>query len=453
MLQVRDFVSFIDGVIERGHPNFEFNGVSTDTRTLKKGNLFIPLRGENFDGHNFIKEALKAGAAGFITSRKDCIDLPGEVIISVSDTLKAYEDIARVYREKFSLPVIAVTGSNGKTTTKELIATLLGQKFKYILKSQENFNNEIGVSRTLLDLSPHHECVVLEFAMRGHGEIKELSHIAQPHIGVITNIGEAHIGRLGSRENIAKAKAELLESLPSEGLAVLNRDNDYFEFLLRKVSCKINSFGFSEEADIFPGNIQNAGFYGIELDIHFKGKTERIFFPMIGRHNIYNLLAAVSVASYLIEDLLLSDVLKSFIPPLSGRTKIIQNKNDITIIDDTYNSNPMAVKSILDTIYRYFPDRRKIAVLGDMLELGEEGISSHRKVGEWVSEARINYLMTCGPLSHYTVETASSMGIDAQSFADKVSLVKKLKDILQPGDVLLVKGSRGMQMEEVLECL
>jgi UDP-N-acetylmuramoyl-tripeptide--D-alanyl-D-alanine ligase len=289
--------------------------------------------------------------------------------------------------------------------------------------------------------------------MRGPGEIALLSDIAHPDAGVITTIGEAHIGRLGSRENIAKAKGELLKSLPSDGLAVLNRDNDWYDFLAAMVSCKqIRTFGLSETSDVFAGNIVECGIEGTELDVHFNNRVERVFFPMIGSYNIYNLLASVSVASYLIEDLSLSSSLKSFMPPPSGRTKII-NTEDIKIIDDTYNSNPLAVKSIIDTMVKHFPENRKILVLGDMLELGEEEISSHSKVGEWVAEYGIDYLFTFGPLGCHTVKTASSGGTESFSFQEKSSLMSRLLNMIKTGDVILVKGSRGMHMEEIIESL
>ncbi|MEQ8222642.1 MAG: UDP-N-acetylmuramoyl-tripeptide--D-alanyl-D-alanine ligase [Candidatus Eremiobacterota bacterium] len=451
-LKIGDFINFIDGKLLKGSPDTEIFNISTDTRTLEKNSLFIPLSGEKFDGHNFIDKALELGACSFICSRQEFSDRDSNVIY-VSDPLRAYQKLATFIREKFNIPVIAVTGSNGKTTTKELLYSLLTYKFKHILKTRENFNNEIGVPKTLLELSDSNDCAVLEFAMRGPGEIALLSDIAHPTAGVITTVGEAHIGRLGSRENIAKAKGELLAGLPSDGLAVLNRDNDWYDFLSSLVSCKhIRTFGLTDNADVFTDNIVERGMEGTELDVHFNNRVERVFFPMIGTYNIYNLLASVSVASYLIEDLSLSSALKSFIPPPSGRTRII-NTEHIKIIDDTYNSNPLAVRSIIDTMAKHFPDNRKILVLGDMLELGEEEIASHLKVGEWVREYGIDYLFTFGPLGRHTAKAASGAGTESFSFQEKSSLMAGLLNIIKPGDVILVKGSRGMHMEEIVESL
>ncbi len=451
-LKIGDFINFIDGKLLKGSRDTEIFNISTDTRTLEKNSLFIPLSGENFDGHNFIDKALEAGACGFICSRQEFSDRDSTVIY-VSDPLRAYQKLATFIREKFNIPVIAVTGSNGKTTTKELLYSLLTYKFKHILKTRENFNNEIGVPKTLMELSDGNDCAVLEFAMRGPGEIALLSDIAHPTAGVITTVGEAHIGRLGSRENIAKAKGELLSDLPSDGLAVLNRDNDWYDFLSSLISCKhIKTFGLSRNSDVFADNILECGIEGTELDVHFNNRVERVFFPMIGTYNIYNLLASVSVASYLIEDLSLSSALKSFIPPPSGRTRII-NTEHIKIIDDTYNSNPLAVKSIIDTMVKHFPDNRKILVLGDMLELGEEEISAHSKVGEWVREYGIDYLFTFGPLGCHTAKASSGAGTESFYFQEKSSLIAGLLNIIKPGDVILVKGSRGMHMEEIVESL
>ena len=453
-LKVKNFLSFIQGKLEKGSPDFEVKSISTDSRTIKPGDFFIPLSGENFDGHNFIEGAQKKGACGFITSKKEFLSLPSEIIISVSDPLEAYQRLARFQREKFSFPVVAVTGSNGKTTTKELVAGLLKQKYTDLLKSRENFNNEIGVPKTIFELSEENDCLVLEFAMRGPGEIALLSDIALPSIGVITNIGEAHIGRLGSKEAIAKAKGELLEKLPSDGLAVLNKDNEWFSFLEKRAACKnVLTCGLSDDCHIFAENITEKGMEGAELDICFNGRRERVFFPVPGRHNIYNLLAAVAVSVHLIDNPSFKEVLKDFTLPTTGRTRIKKNKRNMTVIDDTYNSNPLAVKNTLDMMVRYFPEGRKIALLGDMLELGSEEVDGHSKVGEWISHYGIDYLLTYGPLSKYTVNEALARGARARDFSDKDKLIEELKKIIEPGDIILVKGSRGMRMEEVVEYL
>jgi len=452
-LKMGDFISFIEGKLEKGNPDFVVKSVSSDTRTLKPGDLFIPLSGESFDGHNFIEEALRKGACGFITSQRKFIDLPSELVISVKDPLASYQKLAGFHRNRFNIPVIAVTGSNGKTTTKELTALLLRDNFPGLLKSRENFNNEIGVPKTLFEMSEQNDCLVLEFAMRGPGEIALLSRIARPDIGVITNIGEAHIGRLGSREAIARAKGELLESLPESGLAVLNRDNDWYEFLKERVKGKnVLSYGLSEEADVFAGNIKEMGMEGTELDICFKGKVKKVFFPMIGIHNIYNLLAAAAVTHYLVKDPDPGKSLENFMSP-PGRSRIVCNKKDIIIIDDTYNSNPLAVKNTLDMMARYFREKRKVAVLGDMLELGSEEVTGHRSTGRLVSEYKIDCLLTYGPRSRHTAEEASAGGTEVFSFQEKDRLIDKLGEIIKPGDAVLVKGSRGMKMEEVVNYL
>jgi len=385
------------------------NGISTDTRSIRPGELFIPLKGENFDGKKFIPEALKKGA----------------MVLETENGLKALQTLAAYHRGKFRIPVIGVTGSVGKTTTKDMIASILSQAFP-TLKNEENFNNEIGVPLTLLRLTKKHKAAVIEMAMQKLGEIDELAAIVRPTIAVITNIGESHLAFLKTRDNIARAKAEIFRYLTKENYAVINQDDEYHEHLkskLKNQKSKAMTFGIIEKADVTPKDLN-----GIKL-------------PLPGEHNIYNALAAIAVAKIIkIKKSSIKKGLEHF-HPSSQRMEVI-NKNDGTkIINDTYNASPQSMSALLKTIAAM--EGRKIAVLGDMLELGRSSINAHRKIINLSRQLKIDKVLTFGQLW-----PASS-----HPFKNKQELEKYLKNFIRPRDIILVKGSRGMKMEEVVEAL
>ncbi|MBU0502558.1 MAG: UDP-N-acetylmuramoyl-tripeptide--D-alanyl-D-alanine ligase [bacterium] len=386
-------------------------GISTDSRTTKAGELFIPLKGPKHNGRKFIKQALAKGA----------------IVLDTKNGLAALQDIAAYHRQKFNIPIIGVTGSVGKTTTKDMIAAILAQEMK-VLKTEENYNNEIGVPLTLLQLTKKHQAAVIEMGMQGLGEIELIAKIARPTISVVTNIGESHLQYLKTRKNIATAKAEIFKFQTKKDSAVINADDEFFEHLKSNVRCprsKVITFGLVEKAQVTPKELM-----GIKL-------------PLPGEHNIYNALAAIAVAKILkIKRKSIKKGLESF-RPSTNRYDVINRPDKVKIINDTYNASPKSMAAMLDVL-SCLPGR-KIAVLGDMYELGKRTRPAHKKIGQLARRLGVNILITVGKLAKDMKGT--------YHFASKKSVVKKLKKIIRPGDRLLIKASHGLHLEEVVEAI
>ena len=387
-------------------------GVSTDSRSVKPGELFIPIKGERFDGRKFMPEVLKKGA----------------LVLDVKDGLKALQTLAAYHRSKFNIPVIGVTGSVGKTTTKEMIAGILAREMP-VLKNEENFNNEIGVPLTLLRLTKKHRAAVIEMGLQGLGEIELLARIARPTIAVVTNIGEAHLQYLKNKSNVARAKAEIFAFLGQKDAAVINQDDEYYEHLKSKVrsrKSKVVSVGILEMADVGPAELT-----GIKL-------------PLPGEHNVYDALAAVAVAKILrIKPASIRAGLENF-HPAGWRQEVINCGNETKIINDTYNANPQSMAAglkVLCAIDRAYG--RRVAVLGEMLELGRAARPAHRRIFQLARELCVDKLFVFGRL----------WPARARAEKDKKTLIRKLKKYLRPRDIILVKGSRGTRMEEVVDAL
>lgn len=434
---------------------FGFTGVSTDSRSIKLGELFIPIVGENFDGHRFIQKALKNGAAGFL-SAKDTEDVPGESIrISVNDTLKAFQDIARNYLRKFHIPVVAITGSNGKTTTKDILAHLLSQKYN-VLKSLKNYNNEIGVPATVMQLTPDNEVLIVELAMRGVGQIRELANIVRPDIAMITNIGEAHFELLGSIEAIAETKSEILEYLAPDGFAVLNADDKWYPWLSKKSPASVMSFGMKKDASVKLIDKKDLGLDGFDIDVMIEDREFSFHLPLLGIHNIYNSLSAIAVAHCLrLSPRQIAEGMNT-LTPSDKRMEVKQSGGGWTVLNDSYNAGPTSTASALDIMRRLPCTGRRIAVLGDMLELGEISRDSHREIGVKVNEYGIDYLLVKGALSAEIATGAISSGMNPDrviEFENNDLIYEKLKSIVKKGDIILIKGSRLMKMEEVADRL
>ncbi|MEM6613850.1 MAG: UDP-N-acetylmuramoyl-tripeptide--D-alanyl-D-alanine ligase, partial [Cyanobacteria bacterium P01_C01_bin.72] len=404
----------------------------------KPQELFIALVGENFDGHNFVQQAVNQGAIAVIVScQQESINLPQFV---VQDTLKAYQQIARWWRDRFNIPVIGVTGSVGKTSTKELISAVLGTKGK-VLKTEANFNNEIGVPKTLLQITAEHSYAVIEMAMRGLGEIALLTDIARPTIGVITNVGTAHIGRLGSREAIAQAKCELLAQMPPSSTAILNYDNP----LLIETAAQVWQ-GKTITYGLTGGDISGT----VNQDKLTVGE-QNFPLPLAGEHNASNYLAALAIAQELAIDFApLIPGLKVELP--RGRARRYDLAHDVVVLDETYNagleSMLAAIKMLKET-----PGERHIAVLGTMKELGEHAPLLHRLVGEKAQELNLDLLLVLADEDATQAIIEGAPNIPSECFNERMTLTQKLQQIIRPGDRILCKASNSVGLNKVVEAL
>jgi UDP-N-acetylmuramoyl-tripeptide--D-alanyl-D-alanine ligase len=414
-------------------------GIQTDTRILQPGEVFLALRGEKFDGHDFVPTAIAQGAIVAIVDHH--YENPGFPVLRVKDTLKAYQQIAKWWRESFAIPVIGITGSVGKTTTKELISAVLATKGK-VHKTYGNFNNEIGVPKTLLEMGRENNFAVIEMAMRGRGQIAELTEIAKPTIGVITNVGTAHIELLGSEEAIAEAKCELLATMPNDSIAILNYDNPLLmETAAKFWQGKVISYGFSG------GDIQ--GELTDNETVEVAGM--RLPLPLPGRHNATNFLAALAVAKVLEIDwqLLQSGIMVNM--PV-GRSQRFTLPNDVVILDETYNAAPEAMLAALQLLADT-PGKRKIAVLGAMKELGERSPELHRKVGEMVKNLHLDGLLVLVDGQDAEIIANSADNISCECFTNHADLVTRLKTFMQTGDRLLFKAAHSVGLDRVVNQL
>jgi len=447
-----------EGILIKGQSDAMVHGVSIDSRARCIDSLFIPLKGKR-DGHEFIPNALRAGASGFLVEskvRNKFADFAGpQFVIEVKDCLKALQNIARYYRTKLSAKVIGITGSTGKTTTKDMLNCVLSQKFR-VVSTDRNYNNEIGVPLTIFRADNKTQVLIVEMAMRGIGQIKELAEIVKPNIGVLTNIGQAHLELLGSEEQIARAKAELIESIPENGLVVLNADDLWTPNIATYASARTVTYG------IAGGDIR-----GTEIDVDELGRASfrlntggkvayvvRLAVP--GRHNVYNALAVSAVA---IQLGLTADDIRiglSNCRPSSMRMEIFSTGDNVIILNDTYNANPTSMQAALSTLKDIPTQGRHIAVLGDMLELGKISGEAHRQIGEIVASLGINILVSVGVESQIMAESAIKSGMNPKmviTCKDAETAAHLLKQLVMPGDVVLAKASRGIGLEVVVKAL
>ena len=431
-----------------------FGGVTTDTRKVEEGMLFVALKGEKFDGHDFIAEAAKKGAIGAIVNKDYDVSRLEDVeidILAVNDTLKAYQDLAKLWRSKFSIPVIGITGSNGKTTTKDLTAAVLSGKWN-VLKTQANFNNEIGLPMTLLQLNKSYDVAVVEMGMRGLGQIKLLTDIAKPTIGVITNVGETHMELLGSIENIAKAKSEMAQAIEIDGKVVLNADDEHVAKMHEVTKARPIYFGINHAADVKAFNVKTVGEGKTEFDAFIGENMAHFTLNMLGIHNVYNCLAALAVGyacGLTIEEM--QKGLASF-KPTAMRFEY-KKVGDFNVINDAYNASPMSTKAALSNLAKV-TDGRKILVMGDMFELGSVEVKAHEDIAVQAKEAGISIIVTRGTLTQNTARKAREIGIpEVYECANHEEAVAILKKVLQKDDTVLFKGSHGMHMEKIIELL
>jgi UDP-N-acetylmuramoyl-tripeptide--D-alanyl-D-alanine ligase len=424
-------------------------GYSIDSRTLRPGELFFAVKGERLDGHEFVQQALQKGAIGAVVRKDQAARYPAKQrLLSVDDTLVALHTLATAVRRLWGKPLIGVTGSTGKTTTKEAIAHVLSQRFR-VLKSEGNFNNQFGLPLMLLKLEPEHEAAVIEMGMSHAGEIAALAKIAQPEIGVVTNVAPVHLEFFKSLADIARAKYELVESLPAGGTAVLNADDEYVSQFGRDFHGKVVLYGLGPLADVRAENIEAQGSGGSTFDVVMGGWREKATLPLVGRHNIYNALAAVAVG--LERCLSPSQALAALasLAPADRRGEVVQLGN-ITILNDCYNSNPAALAAMVEALAA-MPARRRIVVAGEMLELGPTGEEMHRASGRYIAEKKVDVLLGVRGLAQAMVESAGQAGIRAEFVKTPEEAGEWLVRETRDGDVVLLKASRGVKLERALQ--
>jgi UDP-N-acetylmuramoyl-tripeptide--D-alanyl-D-alanine ligase len=427
-----------------------FQGVSTDTRTLKPGNLFIALEGENYDGHLFIDEALKKGAVAALVKRPMPAALPQ---IQVSDTVHAFGALAHYWRKQFDLPVVGLTGSNGKTTLKNMVASILraacDNQADRVLSTEGNLNNHIGVPMMLSRLDPAHRYGVIEMGMNHFGEISYLTQMVCPTVAIITNAAPAHLQGVSDLAGVARAKGEIFSGLAQAGAAILNREDTYYAYWKGLIGQRLClTFGFNEPADVHV--IMHSSSDSLKQPITIITPCDRIEveLPLLGQHNVMNALAATAACTALHIDAQAIKAGLENIEPAKGRLQMHSFPRDIRLIDDTYNANPASLQAAVKVLAK-FPGN-KILILGDMRELGDEASDLHANMGKTIRQAGIDQLFTYGDLSE---QISKNFGSNAYHFSDQSVLVSALKQQVQPNSTLLIKGSRYMKMEKVVEAL
>jgi UDP-N-acetylmuramoyl-tripeptide--D-alanyl-D-alanine ligase len=450
-VKIKEILKVTHGKLLSGDPEADIDlaKISTDSRVIGKGEFFLALKGPNFDGADFLEEVFKKGATGaIITKRPSQHIYGGKVLIQVDDTTSALQHIARHHRMKFHIPVIGVTGSSGKTTVKEMIASALSTKYN-VLKNEGTKNNHIGVPQTLLKLNASNDIVVLELGTNHHGEIRLLSKIARPTVAVITVIGPSHLEYLKDLEGVFQAKKEIMDHMEDDGLLILNGDDEFLA-RIRNTRFTLVRFGFNKTNDFRATSLSIDGdkiSFQLDYSAHFKLR-------LIGSHNVYNALAAIAVAtSFGIGEKALKKALLVY-RPSNLRLNLIK-VNGIDVINDSYNSNPLSMKLALEAL-KIYPARNRWVVSGDMLELGKKARHFHESLGALVSQSGARGLVTFGRYSKYTYLSAKRFGMPKDSVwhcksHDEAACI--LKKVAKKGDAILVKGSRGMKMERVVEKL
>lgn len=433
--------------------------VSVDTRTLRKGELFIALRGRIHDAHDFLPQALEKGAAALVVSRMDpkvlrSAQRSGAAVLRVRNTLKALSLLAAWQRENLEAKVVGITGSTGKTTTKDLTAAVLAQ-LGSVVAPLKSYNNEIGVPLTILEAGPRTRFLVLELGSRGKGHIQSLCKISRPEVGVITNIGYAHLRYFRTRENLAAAKGELLQALPPQGTAVINSDDDFAGFLRRMAPCPVVTFGLTRKAEVRAEKISldERGRARFVLKLRGGDKGE-VSLPLPGRHNVENALAAAAVGEIMGVKMegIISGMEKAKVT--GWRMEMITKPDQITIINDAYNANPVSMRSALMALGDLAREKRAIAVLGDMAELGPISEKAHLEVGKMAVEYGADILITVGRKARKIAQAAREKGLPRGSvFAveDVNRAAEILRAIIEPGDVVLIKGSRFLGLEKLVD--
>ncbi len=455
---VKDIIKICNGELICGNEQTVCENFCRDSRTVNKGEVYLGIKGETYHGSTFYKEALKNGAIGCILqdveiSKEDINTYKNQFIIKVEDVVKALCKIAEYKRSLYSIPVIGITGSVGKTSTKDMIASVMGTKYN-VLKTEGNHNNDIGLPLTVLKLKEH-DAMVLEMGMSGLGEISVLANIAKPTTAVITIIGSSHVGELGSRENILKAKLEILEGLSGKGALIINNDNDLLNLwnTNNQDNHKHITYGIENESDLVAKNIV-VNEKGSTFVLELSGKEYTVSIPVPGRHFVYNSLAAIAIGiengieiEKAIEGIAKFSLTKS-------RMEILKNKQNVTIINDCYNASYESIKAALEYLSSINANK-KIAVLGDVLELGKYSQEMHQKIGEEVVKNNVDILITVGKEAKIVTNTVknSTENIEVYSFDNNIDAINLLRELMKENDVVLVKASLGMNFKEIVDSI
>lgn len=460
-ISISEVLAVTEGELLHGDTRIPHTGYSTDSRTIQTGDLYIPIIGERFDGNDFIADVLARGAAWSLVSDLSKIPLEENLddkgLIFVHDTLEALQRLAAYVLKKQNIPVIAVTGSTGKTSTKEMLASVLQTQLN-VLKNEGNLNNHIGLPLTCLQLTESHQLAVLEMGMNHPGELARLAEITRPVCGVITNIGLSHIENLGSREGILQAKLEITRTMTGENTLFVNGDDEFLEGLGDSLPCRVLKVGMGPACPCRLVDFQLDGINGSAFSMAWPEKAEesidcRLKVP--GRHNIQN--ASLAVAVGLQFGITPENIRAGLLACRNTgmRLNLIETAQGITLINDAYNASPDSMQAALQVL-ESMPAQRRIAVLSDMLELGPEAENGHRAVGQMVVDYGVDYLFATGSQALWITEEALSAGLEpgrVRHFENRDQLIAHLKPLLAQGDVILVKGSRGMKMERVAEAL
>ena len=454
-----DILTPMQGALLRGSRDRTFCGISTDSRTVGEGQLFWALKGENFDGHAFVKEAIQRGAAGAVVDKDNPVDLPANTraaILGVPDTLKALGDLAGWWRHRFKARVTAITGSAGKTTTKEMtfgVLSLAG----LTLKNEGNFNNLIGLPLSLFLLREHHRYAVLEMGMNRPGEISRLTEITDPDVGLITNVGRAHLEGVGSLEGVARAKVELLEKMSHRAVAILNGDDRILMRAAEAFPVKPITFGQGLHNRVRAEKIRNLGREGFSFDICGEGQSFSVRLGVPGFQNVYNALAVAAIAlSMNLSKDRIQEGLAQF-EGIQGRFKVVPLRDGSTLIDDTYNSNPASLRAALESLRALAPQGGKIVVgLGEMLELGDETEAAHVEAGEMVAQAGTEWFVAMGDHAPEMIRGALQKGYPPERaipVKDHQEMGAKLLEVMKSGDLVFLKASRRTGLDRVADRL
>lgn len=434
-----EIAEIVKGKLTEGNPETQINGFSIDSRNSKQGDLFLPLKGERTDGHTFIKEAIEKGASGYLYSSGNPVK--GAFGIKVDDVLQSLQELASKRRDDFNGKVISVTGSTGKTTVKDFLVSVLSKDYK-VFASPKNYNTDIGLPLALMLFPDDCQVLILEMGMRGKGQIEELTKIAKPDYGLITNVSKTHIELLGSEENIALAKGELLDSLNKEKTVFLNSCDKWTPFYKKSSKCNIKTFGLSDD-EVVAENINFDEMARTSFDILFGGQRERVNLNIPGEHNVINALAATSVG--LAMGISLEKIADALSNAKSSDWRMeVKEQGKILIISDYYNASPQSMEAALDTLSK-IDNGRKVAILGDMLELGDFSLDEHIRILNKAKESADLILL----VGKYMEKAAKSEPLSACIYNSVSSLVKEIDKLIKPGDVVLLKASRAMAFEKI----